>query len=252
MRRSLIKTLFGALAALALAGCAAIPAETPTRVLIFSHSTGFRHASIEPGVAAIQALAVREGMVVEATEDPAAFDPGRLSGYDVLVLLSNSTKPKDPASEYITGARRTELQRFLADGNGIVAIHAASDSHYNWPFYGAMIGGWFAGHPPGAPTGALRRTEADHPSVRALPQDFTRADEWYGFKDVNPNITVLLTLDPASIGKSGASQPISWAHRFEGGRVFYTAMGHTVQSYAEPLFLDHLGGGLRWAAGREE
>lgn len=242
--------LIAAFALLALPG--ALAAAEPGRVLIFSHSTGYRHASIEAGVAAIRALAAKEGIEVEASESPALFD-GDLSRFDAIVLVSTTTDPKRPESEWFVGARRETLQRFVRGGGGIVAIHAAADSHYHWPWYARMIGGRFERHPPGTPKGTLSRTGSDHPAVRPLPERFERADEWYYFQDWSPAAQLLLTLDPASIGEKDVNpNPVAWAHVFEGGRVFYTAMGHTEQSFAEPLMLEHLRGGLLWAVGRDQ
>lgn len=221
------------------------------RVLLFSHSTGYRHDSIEPGVSAIKALGAREGLEVTATEDPDVFTAERLKAFDVVLLLSTSTDPKKPESEWFRGARGEAFQAFVRRGGGVVGVHAASDSHYHWPWYGRLIGGRFASHPPGTPEGALQVRDADHPSTRGLPQTFRRTDEWYVFGDYDPTSRLLVTLDPQSIGSADVNpDPISWAHEFEGGRVFYTAMGHTKETYADPLFLQHLAGGVRWAARR--
>jgi hypothetical protein len=233
---------------LTLAACTAASAAPPQkRVLLFSHTTGYRHASIEPGVAALTDLARREGFAVTASESPAAFDD--LSAFSAIVLLSSTTAPKRAESEWLTGTRREELQRFVRAGGGIVAIHAAADSHHHWPWYTRLIGGRFERHPEGTPKGALRRATRDHPATRRLPAEFQRVDEWYYFADYDPESQLLVTLDPASIGEKDANpNPIAWARRFEGGRVFYTAMGHTTESFAEPLVLAHIAGGLRWAA----
>ena len=229
----------------ALAPAAAAPGQP--RVLLFSHSTGYRHASIEPGVAAIRSLGAREKIAIEASEDPAIFAPERLRDFDAIIFLSTSTDSKKPESEWFQGDRRTALQAFVRRGGGVVGIHAASDSHYHWPWYGRLIGGRFTSHPPGTPSGNLRVVDGNHLSTRSLPTTIRRADEWYYFDDYNPEAKLLVTLDPASIGEKDVNpNPVSWAHEFEGGRVFYTAMGHTAESYSEPTFLNHLAGGLKW------
>lgn len=251
MMRRLLQTIAVA-AAVMLTGCetmsnGALSVDTP-RILIFSHSTGYRHASIEPAVAALQSLAAREGYLTLATEDPDVFSASRLEGFDVIILVSNTTNPRDPASEWFVGARREALQNFVHGGGGIVGIHAAGDSHRNWPWYRRMIGGLFEMHPPGTPSGTVTIVDDAHPATRNLPDTIVRTDEWYYYADFNPNVRLLATYDPASIGASDANpNPISWSHEFEGGRVFYTGMGHTPESYAEPLFIEHLRGGLRWA-----
>ncbi len=221
--------------------------DDPAHVLVFSHSSGFRHESIEAGVAALQALGERYGMTVIASKDPALFDGDQIQEFDAIVLLSNSSQPDDPASEWWVGARRDSLQAFVRAGGGIVAIHAASDSHYHWPWYGQMIGGRFASHPPGTPEGEVTLTDSEHPANHGLASPHRRVDEWYYFDDYNPTMDLLATLDPASIeGEDVNPNPAAWAHEFDGGRIFYTAMGHTAESFSEPWFLQHLEGGLSW------
>lgn len=217
------------------------------RVLVFSHSTGYRHASIEAGVAALKALGERRGMSVVASEDPAMFDGDRLKDFDAIVLLSNTTKRDEPASEWWIGKRREALQAFVRRGGGIVGIHAAADSHYSWPWYGRMIGGWFTSHPKGTPTGLVTVTDRSHPANKGPASPVRRADEWYYFEDFDPTVQTLTTLDPASIGEKDVNpNPTSWSHEFEGARVFYTAMGHSPESFSEPWLLQHLEGGLTW------
>jgi len=250
-RRARILTGIAA-AALAVAAMpsTASAAATPPQILLFSYSTGFRHDSIGPGIEALTALAAREGYALEVSEDPAVFSDSGLAGFDALILLDTTSAD---GAEWFTGAAGEALQRFVRSGHGIVGIHAAADSHYGWDWYGRMLGGVFDHHPPGTPEGALTVVDPDHPATRGLPATFRRVDEWYLFDWVAPDVTVLVTLDPASIGQPpGAPLPISWSHEFEGGRVFYTAMGHTSESFADPLFIEHLTGGLRWVLGLED
>ncbi len=243
--------LMAGFTALATIAPAAAEARQP-RVLLFSHSTGYRHASIEPGIAAIQGLGSREKIAIVPSADPNIFSAESLKGFDAIILLSTSTDPKKPESEWFQGARRTALQSFVRRGGGIVAIHAASDSHYHWPWYLKMIGGHFASHPEGTPQGTLRVVDRKHPATKGVDPTMRRVDEWYYFDDYNPEAHVLVTLDPASIGQKDVNpNPVSWAHHYEGGRVFYTAMGHTVESYSDRNFLTHLAGGLRWVMGKK-
>jgi hypothetical protein len=240
----------GLLLALLALSTAASAGPAKPRLLLFTGSTGYRHASIDPGAAALTALGRRQGFEVVTRDDPAAFDD--LRAYRVIVLLSTTTDPKKAESEWLQGPRRTELQRFVRAGGGVAAIHAAADSHYHWPWYGALIGGRFERHAEGTPRGTLRRHASRHPAAKPVPERFERTDEWYYFADYDPASELLVSLDPASIGEKDVNpNPVSWARRFEGGRVFYTAMGHTAESYSEPLFLRHVAGGLRWAAGRD-
>lgn len=238
----------------AAAGALALPVPASAkgeRILVFSHSTGYRHASVEAGVAALKALGARRGMTVVASEDPSMFDGDKLKTFDAIVLLNNSTKRDDPATEWWVGRRRKALQAFVHRGGGIVGIHAASDSHYNWPWYGRLIGGWFTSHPKGTPTGRVTVVDPRHPANKGLSNPPPRTDEWYYFEDLDPTTHPLATIDPASIGEKDSNpNPAAWSHEFEGARVFYTAMGHTPESYSEPWFLRHLEGGLNWVIGK--
>ena len=246
----------GLLAALLLllASCA-----TPTpreglggsRILVFSHTTGYRHEAIGVAVPALRRLIEEDGGIAITSEDPAAFDPGRLDGISAIVILSATTDPQRPESEWLVGPRRETLQAFVRRGGGIVGIHAASDSHYHWPWYGEMLGARFQRHPPGTARGRLSIADAGHPATARLPGTLDHTDEWYAIRDWRPGSRVLLTLDPASIGEpAGAPWPMSWTREHEGGRIFYTALGHTPETYSQTFFLDHLSGGLRWTLRR--
>lgn len=216
-------------------------------ILIFSHTTGYRHDSIPSGIAALRSIAGRRGLAVVASEDPAVFAPDRLKRFRAIVLLSTTTDPRNPDSEWLVGPRREALRRFVRRGGGVVAIHAAADSHYHWPWYGRLIGGRFQRHPQGTPTGRVALANPRHPANRGLPTTTVRTDEWYYFDDFDPASTVLMTLDPASIGEADVNpNPVSWVREVDGGRMFYTALGHTRESYSEPFFLRHVGNGLDW------
>ena len=100
-------------------------------------------------------MAAQRGLPSSRSEDPTVFSPTSLKRFSAIVLLSCTTDPKKPESEWLVGDRRDALQQFVRNGGGIVAIHAAADSHYNWPWYGRLIGGHFARHPAGTPKGQV-------------------------------------------------------------------------------------------------
>ena len=240
---------------LILAACAPVrPGYRPfsaKRVLIFSHTTGYRHESIAAGVPALSRLVRDQGYSAVASESPEIFTPKSLEDFDAIILLSTTTDPKDAASEWLIGPRAEALQAFVRRGGGIVAIHAAADSHYHSPWYQALIGGQFARHPAGTPNGRLTVTNAGHPATRALPVSHERVDEWYFIRGFGPKSRLLLTLDPASIGEQGNPWPIAWTRTEGSGRIFYTALGHTSESYSDPYFLDHVKGAIAWVLNEE-
>ena len=244
--QSLIRLLLIMIGAVALAGPAAAQ-----NVLIFSHSTGYRHTAIEAGVAAVKGIGEKAGYTVTTSEDPDVFSTEALKDVDAIVFVSTTTKPDDPASEWFTGARREALQAFVHRGGGIVGIHAAADSHYHWPWYGKLMGARFVSHPKGTPEGVVTVVDGKHASTKGLAKTVKRADEWYYYQDYDPTLHLLVTVDPGSIGEKDVNpNPISWSHEFEGARVFYTGMGHTPESYQDAWFMQHLGQGLAWVLKR--
>ncbi|PGH47768.1 glycosyl hydrolase [Streptomyces sp. Ru87] len=214
------------------------------RVLVFSRTAGFRHDSIPEGIAAIEDLGAKNGFTVDATEDPTAFRQGNLNQYDAVVFLSTTGDVLD------TNQQRA-FEHYISQGGGYVGVHAAADTEYDWPFYGGLAGAYFESHPQIQPA-AIGVEDRAHPATAHLGPVWERTDEWYNYR-TNPreHAHVLATLDETSYtgGSMGEDHPISWCQEYEGGRAFYTGLGHTKESYAEPEFLGHLLGGIRYATG---
>jgi type 1 glutamine amidotransferase len=241
--------LIGMGALLVAAGCAVnAPTRTPSAdpafsVLVFTRTTGYRHESIPAAVSAIEQLAVQHGFAVVATEDPSDFTASNLPRFDAVVWLSTSGDVLDPE-------QRTAFEQYIRAGGGYVGVHAAADTEYGWPWYGELVGAVFADHPEVQP-GTVRIADTAHPSTAGLPPTWSRTDEWYNFR-TNPRsaVHVLATVDESTYrgGTMGADHPIAWCHAYDGGRSWYTAMGHTAETYTEPEFLTHLLGGIRYAA----
>ena len=221
------------------------PAADALSVLVFSKTTGYRHASIPDGIAMFDTLAARHGWRVQATEDASAFRAERLAEVDVVVFLSTTGNVLDPTGEQA-------LRQFVHRGGGFVGIHAASDTEYDWPWYGRLVGAYFAGH-PAVQRATVRVEDPSHPSTRMLPATWERRDEWYDFR-TNPrdSVRVLATLDASTYegGSMGDDHPIAWCRAVDGGRSWYTGGGHTAASFRDRLFRAHVAGGVRWAAGR--
>lgn len=218
--------------------------EETRRVLVYSRTLGYRHESIAAGLAAIRSIGATIGFVVDATEDPLAFTSEQLPRYDAVVFLNTT-------GDVLDAAQQAAFEGYIAAGGGFVGVHAASDTEYEWPFYGSLVGAYFKAH-PAIQDATVHVATTAHPSTATLPASFVRRDEWYDFQAAPAlSVTVLLTIDETSYSGAtmGAPHPIAWYHEVAGGRAWYTAMGHTEASYAEPLFLAHLSGGIRWAAG---
>ena len=215
-------------------------------LLVFSRTTGFRHDSIPDGIAALRTLAESRDWDIQATEDPTIFSDSSLVPFNVIVFLSTTGEP-------LASDQQSAFERYVRSGRGFVGIHSATDTGYAWPFYGALVGAYFREHPV-IQEAVIHVENAAHPSTAALPTDWRRTDEWYAFRmNPRPDVTVLLTLDESSYSPGTSAMgdhPIAWFHVYEGCRSFYTALGHTRESYTEPLFLAHVAGGIEWAAGR--
>jgi type 1 glutamine amidotransferase len=219
------------------------PPPTPLRIVVYSRTAGFRHDTIEPGQRVFADIAARHGATVEMTEDAARLAM-TLERADVVVFLMTT-------GDVLGDVEQSQFEAFIRKGGGFLGVHAAADTEYDWPFYETLNGAWFSDHPAIQPA-KIARTSVDHPATRFLPAIWERTDEWYNFRS-NPRdrVQVLLTLDEKSYqgGTMGDDHPIAWSHSIDRGRAFYTALGHTQESWKEPLFLQHIEHALLWAAG---
>ncbi|HWP47200.1 MAG TPA: ThuA domain-containing protein [Candidatus Limnocylindrales bacterium] len=216
------------------------------KILIFTRTRGFRHESIPDGIAAIRSLGNRHQFQVEATEDAGVFTDDNLAGYQAVIFLNTTGDVLNPEQQ-------AAFEKFIQKGKGFVGIHSATDTEYDWPWYGRLVGTYFKNHPAVQPA-TLKVVDSTHISTRQLPSEWIRSDEWYNFRhDPSPQVKVLIQIDETTYsgGNMGESHPISWYHEYDGGRAWYTAMGHTRETYKEPLFLSHIGGGICWAMGKE-
>ena len=216
------------------------------RVLVFSKTAGYRHESIGAGVAAVRQLGRENGFAVDATEDAGAFTDRTLRQYRAVVFLSTT-------GDVLDARQQDALERYIQAGGGWVGVHSATDTEYDWPWYNRLAGAYFTSHPldPNVRKGTFRVIDATDPSTQGLPARWEREDEFYNFKQIQPGLHVLLDIDETTYkgGSNGANHPMAWRHEVDGGRAFYTALGHTSETFADPLYLRHLLGGLRYAMG---
>ncbi|GAA2899512.1 hypothetical protein GCM10010517_65050 [Streptosporangium fragile] len=209
-------------------------------VLVFSRTAGFRHDSIPAGIQAIKDL----GFTVTATEDPGAFTAANLARYKAVVFLSTT-------GDVLDAAQQAAFESYIKAGGGYVGVHAAADTEYDWPWYGGLVGAWFASH-PAIQQATVKVADRAHPATAHLGRTWSRTDEWYDYRsNARTGAHVLATLDESSYsgGRMGADHPIAWCKPYDGGRSFYTGGGHTAASFAEPEFRKHLLGGINYAVG---
>ncbi len=219
-------------------------ATPPQRVLIFSRTVGFRHASIPVAVQTLRQLAGSMGMQADATEQAQAFTAENLARYRVIVFASTTGNVLD-------APQQRAMEAFVRGGGGFVGVHAAADTGHDWPWYGALVGAYFQDHPPGLQHSRVQPERDGVASGAAWPVH----DEFYNY-DRNPRgrVQVVATLDERLYagGRMGADHPIAWHHTHAGGRAWYTGLGHTEEIYAQPEFLAQLRRGLAYAAGHAD
>lgn len=213
------------------------------KVLLFSKTAAFHHESIPQAIAAIQKLGAENNFAVDTTTNAALFNEDSLKQYAAVIFLHTT-------GDLLNHYQEADFERYIQSGGGFVGIHAAADAEYDWGWYGRLVGGYFQSHPE-QQEAVLRVRSADHPATKHLPEAWKRKDEWYNFKKISNDINVLLTIDEKTYqgGENGETHPMAWYHDFDGGRAFYTALGHTNESYQEQPFLEHLLGGIFYAIG---
>ena len=184
--------------------------------------------------------------------DAAGALEGDLRKYAVIVFLNTP-------SEALNDAQRRSFEAYVHAGGGFVGVHMAAATKREWPWYERLLGRSFRIHPY-IQTAILHVTDRNFPATMAVPDRWVWTDEWYEFDDaLVPDLHVVLTVDETTYDPTkiwpgqqaagmGAFHPIAWYHLFEGGRSFVTALGHLPEAYLNPTFLDHLYGGIYWAA----
>ena len=218
------------------------------RILVFSKTLGFRHANIPLGVAAIRELGTQHAFAVDATEDSGAFTPENLKRYKAVVFLSAT-------GDILNSEQENALKEFVLGGGGFAGIHGAlfgpSACEDQWAWYGELCCVSFKNHSAVVPAQVDIEDRA-HPSTSALPERWQRTDEWYNY-DGTPRgkARVLATIDESTYkgGNVGPDHPIAWCKKVGQGLMWYSAMGHTDESFREPLFLEHVLGGIQFVSG---
>jgi type 1 glutamine amidotransferase len=217
----------------------------PPKVLVFSKTTFYYHESIPDGIAAIQGLGKQMHFDVDTTADASKFTDNNLKQYAAVIFLSTS----DTSGALLNDAQQDALKHFIESGKGYIGIHAAADAEYQWPWYNHLVGAYFKSHPK-QQEAEINVTDSNFIATRMLPSSWKKFDEWYNFKETHwDEVHVLLTVDEKTYsgGENGDYHPICWYHNYDGGRSFYLALGHTNESYSDPLFLQILSGGIKYA-----
>ena len=215
------------------------------RVLVFSKTMGYHHNSIAAANIAIQKLGIENGFGVDTTTEASLFTLKNLKKYNAVIFLSTT-------GNVLNDEQQNAFENYIRHGGGFAGIHAATDTEYDWPWYNKLVGAYFKSHPK-QQNAVLHVIDTTFIATKNLPTNWKRWDEWYNFKSIQlEDLHVLLTIDEKSYtgGENADFHPMSWYHDFDGGRAFYTALGHTDESFSEPFFLQHLLGGIKYAIGK--
>ena len=217
----------------------------PAQLLVFTKTNGFRHKSIEKGVATLRKLGLENNFGVVHTEDSLQFNTETLKRYQLVVFLSTTM-------DVLGDREEAAFKDYINNGGNYMGIHAAADTEYDWPWYGELAGAYFLSHPK-QQEAKIEVVDRTHASTKHLNDTWMHFDEWYNYKNINPDLNVLMKLDESSYegGKNGDNHPIAWYHEFDGGRAFYTGLGHTDEAYDQPDFRQHLLGGIEYCLGRK-
>ena len=222
-------------------------------VLVYTkNGKGYVHSNIAGATASIQQLGKKMGFAVAVSDSPADFNEDNLKKYNVLVFNNTNNDVFD------TDDQKLALMRYIQAGGGFVGLHSATGTERNWAWFKRLIGASFQRH---AKHQSFRDIVIDttHPSTQFLPRYWEQDDECYFFKEVNPDLHVLLAHNLSSLLDDkdkpdfyGASSPSAWCHEFDGGREWYTSLGHDSATYFKPDFQRHILGGIEWAAGKNK
>jgi len=228
-------------------------AQKQFKVLLVTTTRGWHHESLHSGVLAIQDLGRKNFFDVVLYEDPKGFTDKYLDQFQAVIFLCTTGDIFDSAQQKV-------MERFIESGKGYVGIHSASDTEYDWDWYTKLVGRMFHIHPV-IQTARLNVLDAAFPGLQGFTGNKLWTDEWYEFGPEKINgLNYILAVDESSYNPKvqwsadkkgegmGKLHPIAWYHNYDGGRAFYTALGHMPADFSDPAFLNHLYAGIFWAA----
>lgn len=223
------------------------------RILVYTkNGKGYVHENITASVEALKKIGEVNNLIVDVSDDPSVMTIENLARYSCLVFSNTNSEI------FNTEEQRQALVTYIHKGGAFVGIHSASASERAWPWFTAMVGGAFKKH-PAFQSFEIKVINQNHPSTSMLPEIWKKEDECYYMEELNLNIQVVLAADLRTVKDSekgiypgrifGDYFPLAWFHEFEGARVFYTALGHDSKDYSDPVYIQHLTGGILWALG---
>ena len=213
------------------------------KVLVYTYTNGYVHQeAIDEGIKLIVEIAKTNDFEIFHSKTPESFISDQFFNYDAVIFLCTTL-------DVLNDSQQEKLKEFIHAGKGFVGIHAAADTEYEWPWYGRLVGAYFASHPKGTPKATIHTTSNNSFFTEHLEEKWDIEDEWYNYNFRNLNIIPLLMLDEKTYdgGVNGSNHPITWYHEFEGGRSFYTGLGHHGKTYKDDRFQKLLEKGILYA-----
>jgi type 1 glutamine amidotransferase len=229
-------------------------AKKQFNALLVTKTAGWHHESINDGVTAIKALAEKNFFDVTWNQDGVPITEKYLQNFQVIIFLNTT-------GDIFNDEEQRAIEKFIQSGKGFVGIHSASDTEYKWPWYTKLVGRMFHIHPV-IQTAKLRLTDNKFTGLKGFTDGQLWTDEWYEFDaETIKGLNYILAVDESSYNPNvewgnrnlkgvgmGSFHPIAWYHQYDGGRSFYTALGHQPSDYTNNAFLDHIYAGIYWAA----
>ncbi len=222
------------------------------KVLIYTkNGKGFVHKNIPASIKCLEKICKDNGWAFKSTDDASVFTKDKISEFDVLVFSNTNNETFD------TQAQKDVFKAYINGGGGFVGIHSACGSERDWPWFWANLGGKFARHAPGQDFD-IKVIDKKHISTSFLGDVWKwKKDEFYYLNHLNPGIHVLIAGDLGTIKDAGKNKypgnvfgryfPLAWCQEFDGGRQWYTALGHSDEHYKDENFVKHITGGIKWA-----
>jgi type 1 glutamine amidotransferase len=221
------------------------------RILIYTHNgKGYVHENIAASVEALKKICAENNYAAESTDDPAFFTPEKLRTFSCVIFSNTNNEAFD------TEGQKQAFVEYIRNGGGFVGIHSASGSERQWPWFAAQLGGRFVRHPE-LQKFTIKVVDNKHPATDFLGESWDWEDECYFLNQLNPDIHILLAADLTTVKDEKKAEypgstfgnyfPLAWSHEYDGGRQFYTALGHKPAYYQDARFLKHLLGGIKWA-----
>jgi uncharacterized protein len=241
------------LALLLFSSALCLAGASERRVLVYTkNGKGYVHDNIPASVAALKKLGAENDFIVDVSEDPSVFTTNNLSRYKAIIFDNANNEIFDNESQ------KAALQNYIRHGGGFVGIHSASGAEREWPWFWEVLGGKFLRHPK-LQTFTVKVKDPNDPSTKHLSATFQWKDEFYYLDHMPEGLHVLLAGDLTTLDdpakdkypgkKFGDEFPLAWKHEIDGGRAWYTALGHQKEHYSDPLLMNHILGGILWAMG---